>query len=199
MKNPDNSVLDTDFYQSSNFFQSDRVLRHYLDKHLADAAFTYMNDKLDDLGKQAAKQMDRYSLKADQYSPKLKKRNKLGEKINEVKFHPFYWRLMDIAAQSEMFYVKYDSGLRKQFGGQRHALSFAVGQLYAMSELGAYCPLCMTDGAAHLVDQFAPEEYKKRLLPKLSARTGDQLYTGAMFLTEKSGGSDVGRNLTTAE
>ncbi|MDZ7715072.1 MAG: acyl-CoA dehydrogenase family protein [Balneolaceae bacterium] len=68
-----------------------------------------------------------------------------------------------------------------------------------MSELGVYCPLCMTDGAAHLVDRYAPEEVKKRLLPRLSAKEGDDLYTGAMFLTEKSGGSDVGRNLCTAQ
>ena len=106
---------------------------------------------------------------------------------------------MDIAAESEMFYVKYDADLRNRFAGHRHKLGYAAGQLYAMSELGVYCPLCMTDGAAHLVDRYAAEEFKKRLLPKLSAREGEKLYTGAMFLTEKSGGSDVGRNLTTAE
>ncbi|MGK7369022.1 MAG: acyl-CoA dehydrogenase family protein, partial [Candidatus Halalkalibacterium sp. M3_1C_030] len=104
-----------------------------------------------------------------------------------------------IAAESEMFYIKYDKELRGQFAGERHALGYAAGQLYAMSELGVYCPLCMTDGAAQLVDRYAPEELKKRLLPKLSARKGEELYTGAMFLTEKSGGSDVGRNLASAE
>lgn len=199
MKNPVNKVLNTDSYQSSNFFQSDRMVRHYLDKHLSDTAVQYMDDKLDRLGGQAATQMDALSLKADRHSPTLNKRSKVGETINDIEFHPAYWQLMDMAAQSEMFYVKYDPELRNQFEGERHALGFAAGQLYAMSELGAYCPLCMTDGAAHLVDQFAPEKYRKRLLPKLSARTGEKLYSGAMFLTEKSGGSDVGRNLATAE
>lgn len=194
-----NQVLTADSRRSQNFFQSDRILRHYLAKHLSDAAQTYINDKLDRLGNQAATQMDSLSLKADKQSPVLKKRSKYGSTINEVEFHPAYWELMDIATRSEMFYVKYDPELRERFKGYRHQLGFAAGQLYAMSELGAYCPLCMTDGAAHLVDQFATDEMKERLLPKLSAREGEKLYTGAMFLTEKSGGSDVGRNLATAE
>lgn len=158
-----------------------------------------MEDKLDQMGKQAACRMDDLSQKADREEPVLKKRNKLGEEINEVVFHPAYWELVDIAAESEMFYVKYDADLRNRFAGHRHKLGYAAGQLYAMSELGVYCPLCMTDGAAHLVDRYATDEIKERLLSKLSAREGEKLYTGAMFLTEKSGGSDVGRNLAVAE
>lgn len=194
-----NQVLTADSRRSQNFYQSDRILRQHLAKHLPDAALSYMNNKLDRLGSQAAIAMDDLSLKADKQGPVLKKRSKYGETLNEIKFHPAYWELMHIAAQSEMFYVKYDPELRRRFAGSRHQLGFAAGQLYAMSELGVYCPLCMTDGAAHLIDKFAPAEIKERLLPKLSAREGELLYTGAMFLTEKSGGSDVGRNLATAE
>lgn len=194
-----NQVLTADGRRSQNFYQSDRILRQHLAKHLPDAALSHMNNKLDRLGSQAATAMDDLSLKADKQGPVFKKRSKYGETLNEIKFHPAYWELMHIAAQSEMFYVKYDPELRRRFAGSRHQLGFAAGQLYAMSELGVYCPLCMTDGAAHLIDKFAPAEIKERLLPKLSAREGEWLYTGAMFLTEKSGGSDVGRNLATAE
>src|SRR5699024_12420067 len=114
--------------------------------------------------------MDLLSKKADRESSVMKERNKMGESVNEVEFHPAYGQLVDIAAQSEMFYVKYQSELRKRFGKHRHSLGFAAGQLYGMSEIGVYCPLCMTDGAAHLVDQFASAEDRERLLPKLSAR-----------------------------
>lgn len=37
------------------------------------------------------------------------------------------------------------------------------------------------------------------MLPKIATDQVKELYTGAMFLTEKSGGSDVGRNLVQAE
>lgn len=199
MSDPANQVLADNFRSSTNFFESDRILRHYLQKHLDDAALNYMRDKINLLGRQAATEMDDLSLKADQQTPRLKKRTRYGEKLDEIEFHPAYWKLMDIAARSEMFYVKYESGLREKYSGNRQKMCFAAGQLYAMSELGVYCPLCMTDGAAHLVDRFAPDEIRERHLPKLSARIGEDLYTGAMFLTEKSGGSDVGANLSTAE
>lgn len=199
MPHSQNQILAEDARSSRNFYQSDLVLQHYLTKHLSDSSLKYMDEKLEKLGEQAATIMDGLSRKADKQGPVLQKRDEYGEEINEINFHPAYWELMDIAARSEMFYVKYDPELRKQFAGQRHKLGFAAGQLYAMSELGVYCPLCMTDGAAHLVDGYAPENFKDRLLPKLSARKGEELYSGAMFLTEKSGGSDVGRNLCTAE
>lgn len=199
MDKPTNRVLAEGARKSSNFFRSDQILQHYLNKHLSDAGLNYMRDNLHELGKRAAREMDALSLRADQNAPSLKQRNALGEDINEVEFHPSYDQLLDIAAQSEMFHIKYRPELRDRFGRERHALGFAAGQLYGMGEIGVYCPLCMTDGAAHLVDKLAPEEDRNRLLANLSARTGEDLYTGAMFLTEKSGGSDVGRNLCTAE
>src|SRR5699024_12620436 len=136
--------------------------------------------------------MDLLSKKADRESSVLKRRNEMGESVNEVEFHPAYGQLVDIAAQSEMFYVKYQPELRERFGKHRHALGFAAGQLYGMSEIGVYCPLCMTDGAAHLVDQFASAEDRERLWPELSARTGEKLYTAALSLTDKAGGSEAG-------
>lgn len=194
-----NRVLTQDAGQSSNFYRSDLILQSYLRKHIPTSALEYLEGNLEKLGKQAAVSMDELSQKADKMGPELKRRTKLGEDTSEVEFHPAYWELVDIAAESEMFYVKYDDELREKFSGHRHHLGYAAGQLYAMSELGVYCPLCMTDGAAHLIDRYANEEVQKRLLPRLASREGENLYTGAMFLTEKSGGSDVGRNLVSAD
>jgi len=198
MSDPKNRVLDEDFRTSQNFYSSDLVLQSYLQKHLSNSAFQYIDPRLERLGSKAAMVMDELSMKADQHAPTLKKRNRLGRELNEVEFHPAYWQLMDIAAGSEMFYLKYHPDMDGHFEGNRHQLGFAAGQLYAMSELGQYCPHCMTDGAAYLIEEFGLDEDKERLLSKLGARDADELYTGAMFLTEKSGGSDVGANRCTA-
>jgi alkylation response protein AidB-like acyl-CoA dehydrogenase len=199
MSHPKNQVLTDDYKTSRNFYKSDVILRNYFERHFSEKARQFLDGKLNKMGEVAATGMDELSQKADKYAPVLKKRNKLGEDIDEIEFHPAYWELMDIAAESEMFYLKYHPEKAGAFTGNRHRMGFAVGQLYAMSELGQYCPHCMTDGAAYLVEQFADEEDKRRLLPKLGAKKGSELYSGAMFLTEKSGGSDVGANLCTAE
>jgi acyl-CoA dehydrogenase len=49
-----------------------------------------------------------------------------------------------------------------------------------------------------LIDTFCEREDKERLLPHIYADEVNDLYTGAMFLTEKSSGSDVGANIVTA-
>ncbi|MGM0546301.1 MAG: acyl-CoA dehydrogenase family protein [Bacteroidota bacterium] len=199
MSHPKNQVLTDDYRTSQNFYKSDIILRDYVRRYFSEEAQQFLDGKLDQLGAVAATKMDDLSQKADKNGPVLKKRNKFGKDIDEVEFHPAYWDLMDIAAESEMFYLKYHPDKKGEFEENRHQMGFALGQLYAMSELGQYCPHCMTDGAALLIEQFGDAEDKKRLLPKLGARSGVELFSGAMFLTEKSGGSDVGINLCTAE
>jgi len=199
MSHPKNKVLADNYRTSENFYASDLILQSHLNENLPEEESQFLEPRLESLGKKAATEMDALSIQADEYPPTLKKRDKLGQTVDEVDFHPAYWQLMDIAAESEMFHLKYHPEMEGRFEGSRHQLGFALGQLYAMSELGQYCPHCMTDGAAYLVEQFADEEDKERLLAKLGAKDGSKLFSGAMFLTEKSGGSDVGANLTKAE
>jgi len=198
MKHPGNHVLTDDLKYSQNFFRSDKILNSYFKKHTSENARSYMHEKLLNLGRDAATVMDSLSLDADKNGPELVKRSPYGETINHIRFHPSYWMLMDIALQSEMIHVKYDAELRKKFSADRHKLGFAAGQIYGMSEMGIYCPLCMTDGAAMIVDKYCNEADRKRLLPGLSSCSSDKFLTGAMYLTEKAGGSDVGANRTKA-
>jgi len=193
-----NRVLPEGFSTSKNFYASDLILQHYLNQYCSASGYAYMHDRLNRLGKQAATEMDEYSMNADKNPPKLTPRNAYGEDINEVTFHPHYWDLMRIAVQSEMFHVKWQPELKERYAAERHRLGFAAGYLYAMSESGQYCPLCMTDGVARLIQRYANEEDKARLLPRIATLNVDDLFTGAMFLTEKAGGSDVGANIVTA-
>jgi alkylation response protein AidB-like acyl-CoA dehydrogenase len=195
----ENRVLLPDFKPSENFFKSDRILAGFLDRALSNDAAAYMEDKLNLLGSRAATKMDEMSLIADKKGPELIKRDKYGQTIDEIRFHPAYQQLMEIAVESEMMRVKWEPSLRKRFAGMRHKLGFAAGYLFSMSESGQYCPLCMTDGVALLLDRFADEGDRDRLLPHIYSENPADFYTGAMFLTEKAGGSDVGANLVRAE
>jgi len=193
-----NRVLHTDAQTSANFYLSDASLQHFLAREISVVGWSYMHDKLMELGKQAARIMNPLSLMADKEPPVLVKRNFYGEDINEIRFHPAYEALKKIAVTSEMFRVKWEPELRQRFQNERHSLGFSSGFIFAMSECGLYCPLCMTDGVARLIDRYCNEEDKARLLPHIATESVEELYTGAMFLTEKAGGSDVGANLVTA-
>jgi acyl-CoA dehydrogenase len=192
-----NKVLH-DFKASNNFYESDQILQHYVRHKISAQGLACMQDKLQYIGKAAAGPMNELSLDADKQGPVLVKRNAFGETVNEIKFHPSYWELMKIAVKSGMFRVKWEPSLQAQFKHEGHRLGFAAGYLYAMSESGQYCPLCMTDGVARLIDLFCDDEDKARLLPHIYTEDAAEFYTGAMYLTEKTGGSDVGASITTA-
>lgn len=193
-----NKVLTDNFQQSQNFYQSDLWLQHQIEKNLDENALDSIQDRLAYIGKKAALEMDTLSMLADKNPPKLVKRDPWGEDINQIEFHPSYPELVDIAAKSGMFQIKWKPENRSKYPGQTNQMSFAISSIYAMSEMGVYCPLCMTDGAAVLIDKFCSEEDKNRLLPAICADNEKDLKTGAMYLTEKAGGSDVGANLVTA-
>lgn len=192
-----NKVIDG-YRLSANFYQSDKILRNYLQRNVSAEGLGYMQDKLEYTGTQAAGIMNELSLLADKKGPELVKRNFTGENIDEIRFHPSYWELMKIAVKSEMFRVKWEPSLQQKFNAEKQRLGFSTGYLYAMSECGQYCPLCMTDGVARLIDLFCREEDRARLLPHIATNDAAELYTGGMFLTEKTGGSDVGANITVA-
>jgi len=194
-----NQVLADSYQPSQNFFESDLILSNYLHSNLSALGLAYMSDALQTVGQQAATIMNEYSLNADKQWPVLVKRDTLGRTVDEIKFHPHYWELMNIAVQSKMMHVKWDKHNYERFIEERHTLGFAAGFLYGMSELGQFCPLCMTDGVARLIRLFCTEEDKERLLPKIATLNADEFFTGAMFLTEKAGGSDVGANLVRAK
>ncbi len=193
-----NKVMDS-YRLSANFYHSDKILRNYLKHNASKEGQAYMQDKLEYTGAQAAGVMNSLSLLADKKGPELHKRNFTGENIDEIRFHPAYWDLIKIAVKSEMFRVKWEPALQQKFNAEKQRLGFASGYLYAMSESGQFCPLCMTDGVARLIDLFCREEDRARLLPHIATSNAEELFTGAMFLTEKTGGSDVGASITVAE
>jgi len=193
-----NRVLDAAYSPSANFYHSDLPLREYIQRHWTDDALLYQTPILERVGRQAAQEMDELSMLADKQGPVLVPRNRFGETVNDIRFHPAYQRLLEIAVESEMFRIKWEPGLRQRFAAQRNSMGFASGYLFAMAESGQYCPLCMTDGAALLLHKYARQQDIDRILPHVYTTDAADLFTGAMFLTEKAGGSDVGANLVQA-
>ncbi|CAG5076312.1 acyl-CoA dehydrogenase family protein [Parvicella tangerina] len=193
-----NKVLSGAYKKSNNFFESDVMLHHHLGKILSDEAKNAIEQRLSWMGNVAANGMDFHSLKADKMPPTLVKRDQWGEDIDHIEFHPSYWLLVEYAVRSGMFAVKWHPEFREKLSDQLNKMSFGISYLYAMAETGIYCPLCMTDGVAVLIDRYCKDEDKERLLPSIYASAIEDLKTGAMYLTEKAGGSDVGANLVTA-
>jgi alkylation response protein AidB-like acyl-CoA dehydrogenase len=177
------------YWESSPHFQ--RLCR----RKLGDAAWRWAEPQLASMGERAAIEVAPLAAIADRQSPRLVTHDPRGNRINRIEYHPAYREMQRIAYGSGMVAMKYaphEHSRDASFAG------FALGYLFAMAEMGLYCPLCMTDGVARVLVRYGTAEQIERVVPHLAATDLDTLWTGGMFLTERAGGSDVGANETVA-
>ncbi len=182
----------------TNWLDSEAALVRVLSRQLG-AAWEKARPRLQHMGDQAANEASRWAAEADRNTPKLVTHDRTGERIDEIDYHHSYRQLQHLGYGGGIVAATYNPALAPERGQAPRALTFGLGYLFAQAEAGMYCPVCMTDGAASLLTKYATPELKAALIPRLSATAMDQVFTGAMFLTEKQGGSDVGQITTLAK
>src|SRR5947209_16710772 len=118
------------------------------------------------MGQRAALEVAPLAAIADRESPRL---------VNgRVEYHSSYREMQKIAYGSGILAMKYPPVESATF------ISFALGYLFAMAEMGLYCPLCMTDGVAHVTRYGTPEQIEP-VGPRLVSADLDPLWTGGRF------------------
>jgi len=178
---------DLSYWDASPHFRS--LCRRKLD----DAAWAWAEPQLRAMGTAAARDVAPLAAIADRESPRLVTHDERGNRVDRVDYHPAYREMERIAYGSGMLAMKYTP---HEHAAAAPFVSFALGYLFAMAEMGLYCPLCMTDGVARTVTRYGTSEQIERIVPRLASRDLGALWTGGMFLTERAGGSDVGANET---
>ncbi|MBI3893358.1 MAG: acyl-CoA dehydrogenase family protein [Candidatus Wallbacteria bacterium] len=174
-----------------DFYAVDTAFQALLARHLDATAMDWAKPRLHRMGRLAAGEIDTLAFEADANPPELAPYDRQGERTERIAIHPSYARLKEIAYGEGIVADFYSPEVRRLLGKQTHRVKFALGYVFSQAEQGLYCPICMTDGAARLIEQFGTEELKSTMLAKLGSRPPDY-WQGAMFLTEKQGGSDVG-------
>lgn len=181
-----------------NWFQSERALQGILKRQLGAAAFERATPRLTEMGRAAANEVSEWAQIADHQGPRLVQYDRQGERIDEIEYHPAYRKMQQVAYGGGIVAATYDPALVPERGDRPKALTFGLGYLFGQAESGLFCPVCMTDGAARLLRMFGSRELREAYIPRLSSMDLSRLHTGAMFLTEKEGGSDVGQVRTEA-
>ncbi len=137
---------------------------------------------------------------ANRYPPELLAFDRFGRRIDEVKFHPAYHRLMALAMEHRIHSI----GWAEKRPG-RHVAHAAMLALFTQAEAGTMCPISMTyasipalrhqpDIAAVWEPKIVGGVYDAPLRP-IAEKRG---LTIGMAMTEKQGGSDVRANTTRA-
>ncbi|HKX71934.1 MAG TPA: acyl-CoA dehydrogenase family protein, partial [Acidimicrobiales bacterium] len=130
----------------------------------------------------------------DAHPPELVRYDRWANEVGEVAHHP---AMLD--AKRALWEAGYPSGFAPQARERGRptpgVVLGAASYLLAEADTGMVCSLGMTTGVAGLVDAYAPPDVRDDMLAVLRAADVDHAVDGSMFLTERDGGSDLGRTV----
>lgn len=182
-----------------NFFDADQALQDVLEIYLKPDLFAHLKPHLEKLGGMAAGELDEAAHLADRHPPILHHRDRFGRDVQTIEYHPAYRKLEEAAFGTfAMHAMSHRGGVLDWPEPFPAVAKHAFTYLFNQAEFGLGCPINVTDSGAHVLRLYASEEVKERFLPHMLTDDVEVLWQGAQFMTEREGGSDVGRTETTA-
>jgi len=181
-----------------NLYRADGALGPLLDLWLEPALRAHLEPHLDELGALAGGRLDALAREADRNPPTLAHRDRFGNDCDVVEHHPAYRAMQEIGlGRFGLAAMSHRAGVLGWPAPLPPAAKYAFQYLFAMAEFGLLCPISMTDSLARVLARFDPA-LAAVWLPALTSQDPDAWATGAMFMTEKGAGSDVGAIATIA-
>ena len=178
-----------------NQYEDDRVLRSYLKRVLPTQAFSEIEPSLLEMGRLAGADLYQMQLADRLNEPKLKQWDAWGNRVDEVEL-THLWRVAErIAVEHGVIATAYE----RKHGSLSRVHQCALAYLFTPSTDIYSCPLAMTDGAARTLIASQNERLIQRAVPHLITREPSEFWTSGQWMTELTGGSDVGLTETIAK
>ena len=188
-----------EFYQKppvlGNQYREDPFLTQYLKRALPPDILESVEPLFERMGGRAAGDLLRLSRQAEAEPPRHIPFDAWGRRIDRIETSPAWEQLKRISAQEGLV----STGYERNQGAFSRLCQFTLLYLFHPSSAVFTCPLAMTDGAARAIELYGDEDLKKRALPRLCARDPDLFWTSGQWMTERTGGSDVGGTSTVAK
>lgn len=181
-----------------NAYLDDRSLAGLLGLYLSAADLDALAPALSRLGVLVGGRLDELAQAADRNPPVLHHRDRRGDDRQWIEKHPAYVEMERIGFGA---FAMAAMSHRPALGLDRpvpHAAKYAVQYLFAQAEFGLLCPISMTDALTRTIRRYADPALVERYLPGLTADDLEHQVQGAMFMTERAAGSDVGATVTRA-
>lgn len=183
-----------------NLWRADPAFPRLLALYLPADLLAVLEPQLDRLGALAGGALDELAGAADRNPPVLHHRNRRGDDVQSISYHPAYREMERLAfGDFGLAAMSHRPGV---FGWPERlppAAKYALTFLFAQAEFGLLCPVSMTDSLARTLRRYGDEALVERYLPLLTSQDLGALHQGAMFMTERGAGSDVAATAVTAE
>lgn len=172
-----------------------RLLRLYASAELIE----HVEPRLHELGALVGDELEQLALTADKNPPTLKLRARNARELQQIDKHPAYRKLEKYAlSEFGLAAMSHRPGV---FGWHERLppiVKYGLTYLFVQAEFGLMCPVSMTDSLTRTLRKFGTPELVERFIGPLTSLDFDELYQGAMFMTEQDAGSDTGATTTEA-
>ncbi len=174
----------------------DTALRRLLERTVPPEVRDEITPSLAEMGLLAATDLKRWSDDCDTpaHEPRLRPFDAWGNRIDDVEVSPLWERIGDVGKRYGVVATAYE----RVHGEYSRVHQMALVSLYGPSSALYSCPFAMTDGAAATLLAHGDRALIDRALPRLTSRDPEQAWTSGQWMTERAGGSDVGRSETVA-
>ena len=177
-----------------NQYQDDRVLRSYLARVLPPEMLREIESSLAEMGRLAGGELYEMQLADRLNEPRLTQWDAWGNRIDKIELTPL-WRVAErIAAEHGVVATAYE----QKHGSLSRVHQCALAYLFTPSTDIYSCPLAMTDGATRTLLTSGNQDLIDRAVPHLITRDPNEFWTAGQWMTELTGGSDVGLSETVA-
>jgi acyl-CoA dehydrogenase len=180
--------------QLGNQYDDDHLLRSYLLRKLPKNVLHDIEPALRELGNLSGNDLYQMQLTDRLNEPVLTQWDAWGNRIDHIKVTPLWHRAEKLAAEFGVVAAAYE-GKNGRFD---RIDQFTRAYLFHPSTDVYTCPLAMTDGAARTLLKSGNQALIDRAVPHLTSRDPAQFWTSGQWMTETTGGSDVGQSETIA-
>lgn len=178
----------------NNQYLEDRILKSYLHRKLPPEILRKIEPGLINLGERVRKEILELGFQAEREEPRHVPNDSSGNRIDKIEVSKAWERLAEIAVEEKLISTAYE----RTEGIYSRIHQMARVYLFGPSSAIYTCPLAMSDGAAKAIELYASIELKNSF-QKLISKNSKEFWTSGQWMTEQTGGSDVGQSTTVAK
>ena len=177
-----------------NQFDDDQMLADYLARTLPADELAAIAPQLAELGDLSGDYFYKFSLADRDNEPVHTPWDAWGNRVDRIDVSPLWQQAGPIAAR----YGLVAAGYETQFGAHARIHQFAMVHVIGPALDVFTCPLAMTDGATRTLLSSGNRMLIDAIVPHLISRDPHEMWTSGQWMTERTGGSDVGLTETIA-
>lgn len=183
-----------DVPEVQNTFLEDPVMVSVLERYLPGDVLKEISPDLVQICEWANAEGAVLTARMEEDQPRLRQYDSWCRRVDELLVTEAWSKQKEIAAREGVVAIAYE----RKYGQFSRIYQMAKLMLWT-SGAGLYsCPIAMTDGCARIIEVNGTQEMRDEVLPRLISRNPKTFITSGQWMTERPGGSDVGRTETQA-